>query len=127
MATKMNSKTHKIISATYYPAQRHFVVPIDWDIDDISIKYDTVFHKQEFQDVPVYQMETDTKYPENVEDVDWEDFSGYFSCCESEEEEEDCAECCRCGEDVSNDEGEGKQVDGEYWCVDCVDGIDLLI
>ena len=40
---------------------------------------------------------------------------------ESSDEEDNCAECCRCGEDVSNDEGEGKQVDGEYWCVDCVD------
>ena len=40
---------------------------------------------------------------------------------EEEEEEEDCAECCHCGEDVSNDDGEGKQVDGEYWCVDCVE------
>jgi hypothetical protein len=39
----------------------------------------------------------------------------------SSEEEEDCAECCKCGEDVSNDEGEGKLVDGEYWCVDCVE------
>jgi len=37
------------------------------------------------------------------------------------EEEDDCAECCNCGEDVSNDEGEGKLVDGEYWCVDCVE------
>ena len=40
---------------------------------------------------------------------------------EEEEEEDDYAECCRCGEDVSNDDGEGKQVDGEYWCVDCVE------
>ena len=38
-----------------------------------------------------------------------------------QEEEDNCAECCRCGEDVSNDEGEGKQVDGNYWCVDCVE------
>ena len=40
---------------------------------------------------------------------------------ESEEEEDDFAECCRCGEDVSNDEGQGRLVDGEYWCVDCVE------
>ncbi len=40
---------------------------------------------------------------------------------DEEEDEDNCAECCRCGEDVSNDEGEGKQVDGDYWCVDCVD------
>jgi len=177
MSTKMNSKTHKIITATYYPAERHFVVPIDWEIDDISIKYDHVYYKKEFQEAPVYEMETDEKYPEKIEEGDWEDLAGYFSCCESEEEEEEecddcegkcradetekcdncavelrigcgnkpsdhsifnglcddcreeeeeeeeeeCAECCRCGEDVSNDEGDGKQVDGEYWCVDCVE------
>ena len=121
MATKMNSKTHKIITATYYPIERHFVVPIDWDIEDISIRYDQVFHKKEFQEVPVKQMEHSDRYPETIEEADWEDCAGYFSCCESEEEDDNCAECCRCGEDVSNDEGEGKAVNGEYWCVDCVD------
>lgn len=43
---------------------------------------------------------------------------------ESEDEDEqkdDFAECCRCFNDVSTDEGEGKCVDGEYWCVDCLE------
>jgi len=98
----MNSKTHKIITATYYPAERHFVVPIDWEIDDISIKYDHVYYKKEFQEAPVYEMETDEKYPEKIEEGDWEDLAGYFSCCESEEEEEEeCDDCegkCRADE-----------------------------
>ena len=42
----------------------------------------------------------------------------------SSEEEDDYAECCKCGEDVSNDGGKGKLVDGEYWCVDCVENIE---
>jgi hypothetical protein len=92
MSTKMNSKTHKIITATYYPAERQFVVPIDWDIEDISVKYDQVYYKKEFQEVPVYEMETDEKYPEKIEEGDWEDLAGYFSCCESEEEEESSEE-----------------------------------
>ena len=48
---------------------------------------------------------------------------------EAEEEEEDedksdeYAECCNCGEDVSN-KADGKLVNDEYWCVDCVENIE---
>ena len=89
MATKMNSKTHKIITAFYYPAERHFVVPIDWDIKDIENKNEWISYKGEGKDIPVYEMEGDTKYPESIKDADWEDVAGYFSCCESDEEEEE--------------------------------------
>ena len=41
-----------------------------------------------------------------------------FSSEEEDETKDDFAQCCRCGEE---DEGDGKQVDGEYWCVDCLD------
>ncbi len=99
-STKMNSKTHKIISATYYPVERHFVVPIDWEIEDIHIRYDHVFHKEEFKEVPVYEMEGDEKYPEKIEEGDWEYCAGYFSCCESEEE--DSLQCDICNNYVSN-------------------------
>jgi hypothetical protein len=96
MSNKMNSKTHKIISATYYPVERHFVVPIDWEIEDIHIRYDHVFHKEEFKEVPVYEMEGDEKYPEKIEEGDWEDLSGFFSCCESDEEDEEEEVNCLC-------------------------------
>ena len=48
-------------------------------------------------------------------------FNGLCDDCREDETDDDCAECCRCGEDVSNDEGQGKSVDGQYWCVDCVE------
>jgi len=117
MATKMNSKTHKVISATY-TYEYLYAVPIDWDVKDITMRYGELFYKQEKKDVPKEEYEPDMKYPNQIEDADV-DIEDYFDC--EEEEEEDCAECCRCGEDVSNDEGEGKLVDGEYWCVDCVE------
>ena len=87
-SAKMNSKTHKIITAFYCTLEHHFVVPIDWETEDIMIKYGYVFYKGEEKNAPVYEMEGDTKYPESIKDADWEDVAGYFSCCESDEEEE---------------------------------------
>jgi len=40
---------------------------------------------------------------------------------EEDEDDEECAECCNCGEDVSNDNGTGSLVGGEYWCKTCVE------
>ena len=34
---------------------------------------------------------------------------------------EECAECCKCGDDVSNDNGTGSLIEGEYWCKTCVE------
>ena len=127
----MNSKTHKIVTAIYYPPLQHFVVPIDWDIKDINVKWDNIYYKGFIkEEIPSYTEDNyeDEIIPETIDEGDWKELVNYFSCCESEEEdssseeeEDDFAECCRCGEDVSNDEGEGKLVDGEYWCVDCLD------
>jgi len=118
----MNSETHKVIIATY-SQEVLYAVPIDWDIKDIIIKYGELFYKEEKKDVPEKQLEVDYKYPNQFED--WEvDIEDYFDCEEEEEDEsedetkDNFAECCRCGEE---DEGNGKQVDGEYWCVDCLD------
>jgi hypothetical protein len=88
-SAKMNSKTHKIITAIYYPVEQHFVVPIDWEIEDIEIGFGLLSYKGEEKNAPVYEMEGDTKYPSAVAETDWEDVAGFFSCCESEEEEEE--------------------------------------
>jgi len=42
-------------------------------------------------------------------------------CDECREKEDECAECCNCGDDVSNDNGTGSLVEGEYWCKTCVE------
>ena len=88
-SAKMNSKTHKIITAIYYPVEQHFVVPIDWEIEDIEIGFGLLSYKGEEKNAPVYEMEGDTKYPSAVAETDWEDVAGFFDCCESEEEEEE--------------------------------------
>ena len=89
MSSKMNSKTHKIITATYEPPELYFLVPIDWEIEDIIIKYDWISYKGEKKDVPVKEMNLCHKWPMDIEKADWEDVAGYFSCCEEKEEQEE--------------------------------------
>jgi len=50
-------------------------------------------------------------------------FDGMCDECREEDpdDDEECAECCNCGEDVSNDNGTGSLVGGEYWCKTCVE------
>ena len=48
-------------------------------------------------------------------------FDGMCDECREKEEEDECAECCNCGDDVSNDNGTGSLVEGEYWCKTCVE------
>jgi hypothetical protein len=81
----MNSKTHKIISATY-TTYTLYAVPIDWDVEDIYIKYGSLFYKQEEQyDVPNDTPEPDGKYPSRIEEGEF-DLEDYFDCDEDAEE-----------------------------------------
>ena len=99
---KMNSKTHKVISATY-TNEWLYAVPIDWAVEDIIIKYGELFYKQEKKHVPHKEYEPDYKYPDQIEDADV-DIENYFDCEEedsSSEEEEECDDCegkCRADE-----------------------------
>ena len=86
----MNSKTHKIITATY-PKEFLYAVPIEWDIEEISIKYGTISYKGEEQDVPEEEYEGDYKYPDKIEESEL-DLEDYFDC-EEEEEEDLCKKC----------------------------------
>jgi hypothetical protein len=83
----MNSKTHKIISATY-TSECLYAVPIDWDVEDIIIKYGNLFYKQEQKDVSKEEYEPDWKYPNQIEDTDL-DLEDYFECEEASDEEEE--------------------------------------
>jgi len=84
---KMNSNTHKIISA-YYRKEALYAVPIEWDIEEISIKYGTIYYKGEEQDVPEEEYVGDYKYPDKIEESEL-DLEDYFDCEEEEEEEEE--------------------------------------
>ena len=129
----MNSKTHKIITAFYSAPQKHFLVPIDWDIKDIKIGYGYLSYKDKEQDAPkIYEEEDWSKSPESIEQADWEDVAGYFSCCESEEEdEEDKFECFACKKMVteteylpSKEDEEKQQLLGNDYCLECYKNLD---
>ena len=51
MASKMNTKTHKVFVATF-TKRTAYAVPIDWDIDDAYVYYDDLFYKDEKQEDP---------------------------------------------------------------------------
>jgi len=90
----MNSKTHKIITARWVSdGLQHFVVPIDWEIEDIEIGYGLLSYKGEEKPyIPEKFIECTEYEPiDSIEEADWEDVAGYFSCCESEEEVEEYA------------------------------------
>jgi DNA-directed RNA polymerase subunit RPC12/RpoP len=111
---KMNSKTHKIITATY-PKEFLYAVPIEWDIEEISIKYGTISYKGEEQDVPEEEYEGDYKYPDKIEESEL-DLEDYFDC-EEEEEEEERYYCCDCGVELDRvRDGEEKR---DFRCNNC--------
>ena len=49
---KMNSNTHKVITAIYHPVKHHFAVLKDWDLKDVEVRDRTLYNKNEKQDVP---------------------------------------------------------------------------
>ncbi len=124
-STKMNSKTHKIITAFYYPPSQHFLVPIDWDVKDINVKWDDIYYKGFIKKgIPSYIADDceDEKYPETIEEADWREMVNYFSCCESEEEDESEEEeeqekgCVKCGVEPRHNQTDE---DGSYLCLKC--------
>ena len=103
----MNSKTHKIVTAIYHPPIQHFVVPIDWDIKDINVKWDNIYYKSFIKkEIPSYTEDDyeDENIPQTIEEGDWKEVVNYFSCCESEEEDSSSEE-----EDSSSEEEETKE------------------
>ena len=75
----MNSNTHKVITATYCPREVVYAVPIDWDVEDIHIKYGEFYYKGELKDVLEFEIEPEYKYPEDIKDNDYE-LEQFFDC-----------------------------------------------
>jgi len=97
---KMNSKTHKVITARWVSeGLQHFVVPIDWEIKDIENGYGLLSYKGEEKPYIPDKFVEGKSIPVSIEEADWEDVAGYFSCCESEEEEEE--DLCKKCEDIN--------------------------
>ena len=80
----MNSKTHKMIIATY-TNDSLYAVPIDWEVKDIIIKDGALYYKRKKQDVPKEECEPTYTYPNQIEDYEEGYLGDYFSCEEEEE------------------------------------------
>ena len=78
----MNSTTHKILSVSYCPPRAVFVIPTEWEMKDIKVKYTTLYYKGEKQDC------VSKEYPETNEDpatYEEEDLADYFDCIDEAE------------------------------------------
>lgn len=84
MASKMNNNTHKVIVAQYTTYQ-YWAVPIDWELDECSVKYDNLFYKDHCLD-GVRDENVDYKYPDgDLREEELEDYSMFFDCEEEDE------------------------------------------
>jgi hypothetical protein len=85
MTTKMNNETHKVIFAKY-TAYQYFAVPMDWKVEDCSVKYDTIRHKDGEEVTGVIQDDIVYTYPDDVIEshLELSHYDMYFSCDEDE-------------------------------------------
>lgn len=119
MTSKMNNNTHKVIIAKY-TAYQYWAVPIDWKVEDCSIRYDNLFHKDDCVE-GVRCDDIDYKYPDgDLDEAELDDYAMFFDC----EENSDDDECVTnppyycdggCGKQV----GDGNDHDCKRVCDDC--------
>jgi len=97
METPIKSSTHRIIKAIY-SREVLFAVPKEWELDDISVKWNDLFYKGDNEECPSFEFEEDYKYPnEVVEEVEL-DIEDYFDCeseSECDTEREYCPYCSK--------------------------------
>ena len=80
MAYKMNSNTHKLITATLHPVEHHFAVPNDWDLEDITYESGILFYKGKKQYVPKVVDDGECKDLDELKEGIWMDLDVYFDC-----------------------------------------------
>ena len=85
----MNSETHKVIVARYSGPENLYAVPKDWDLEKVLIRYGVFYYDGEEVNPPKVEMDSDAKYPIEVDVSDDYDLDEYFDCEEEEEEEEE--------------------------------------
>lgn len=74
----MNSETHKVIVATYC-TEVVYAIPKDWKLDDLFVRWGKLYHKGEIVNVPMAEVELDSKFPQDLEESSY-DLEGYFDC-----------------------------------------------
>ena len=86
MASLTNPK-YRVVVALYEPAEHFFKIPAHWDMDDVYVKWGTIYYKNEEINVPSQLNEPDYKRPIDIEFRDYDELSSYF-LPESESESE---------------------------------------
>lgn len=74
---QMNGETHKVIRAVY-STYEYFAVPKDWNMDDITVRYDKLYYKGNVINGITSTM--DREYPDEITEEDFDDFDTYFDC-----------------------------------------------
>mgnify|MGYP003669297851 FL=1 len=124
----IKSSTHKIIKATYIFDQL-YAVPNSWSIDDIYIRYGTIYYKGVDVEkyIKEYECEGDRKYPEKIQDDEYFELDDYFDCeeeengsylclsCEQEEEIPKCITCNKKNASIKDFYEEDPEEDKKYW------------
>ena len=79
---KMNNTTHKVIVATSIPSECVFAIPIDWKIEDIYVRYESLYYKDVLQeDVPFQEFESNAD-DTTIKEDDLDEYEDYFVDCE---------------------------------------------
>lgn len=82
--SKMNNETHKVIIAKYI-AYQYWAVPNDWNVEDCTVKYDTLYHKGEEVE-GIRDDDIGYKYPDgDLDEAELDDYSMFFDCEDEEE------------------------------------------
>jgi len=74
--------THKIVTVEYI-TERLYCVPIEWELDDIAVRWGEFFYKDELQTPPVVILETDLNNPIKISEALDSDLVIWFDCEEN--------------------------------------------
>lgn len=69
---------NKTIVARYSCVETAYKIPIEWDVDDISIYYGKTYYQGKEVFLKSIHWEVDMKTPETIDET--EDYDVYFDC-----------------------------------------------
>ena len=81
MAT-YTKETHKIVTVEY-TTEHIYCVPIEWELDDIAVRWGEFLYKGELQTPPMVVLDTDLNNPVNMSEALDSDLVIWFDCEEN--------------------------------------------
>lgn len=69
----------KVLVASYI-TEEYYKIPIDWDLEDVGIKWGKLYYKNEEVIVPMQEGEHDMKRPDDMEIRDMDEYEDFFDC-----------------------------------------------